>query len=55
MITFTVTRNGNKAKIRVPCKEDNIRDVQSQLEIPYDTETTNSLFTIFLCVIPYEI
>lgn len=39
MITFTVSRNGNKAKFRVPCKEDDIRDVQSQLEIPYDTDT----------------
>ena len=39
MIKFVVTRNGYEADIRFPCEEKDIRRVQNELEIPYETDT----------------
>ena len=39
MIKFVVTRNGQEADIRFPCEEKDIRRVQNELEIPYETDT----------------
>lgn len=39
MIKFIVTRNGYEADIRFPCEEKDIRRVQNELEIPYETDT----------------
>ena len=46
MIGFVVTRNGQEAAIRFPCAEIDIRRVQSQLEIPYETDTRVKICTV---------
>ena len=46
MIGFTVTRNGRKADIRFPCLEKDIRRVQNELEIPYETDTRVKILAV---------
>lgn len=46
MIGFTVTRNGRKVDIRFPCLEKDIRRVQNELEIPYETDTRVKILAV---------
>ena len=40
MIGFSVSRNGLTSEIKCPCDEEEIRHVQDELDIPYDTDTS---------------
>lgn len=46
MIKFVVTRNGQEADIRFPCVEKDIRRVQNQLDIPYETDTRVKILAV---------
>jgi len=46
MIRVFVKRNEREADVRFPCEEKDIRRVQSQLEIPYETDTRVKIISI---------
>ena len=46
MIGFVVSRNGREADIRVPCTEKDIRRVQDELDIPYETDTRVKILAV---------
>ena len=46
MIRFIVERNGRQTDIRCPCAENDIRRVQNELEIPYETDTRVNVMAV---------
>ncbi len=42
-----VSRNGREADIRVPCTEKDIRRVQNELDIPYETDTRVKILAVY--------